>query len=96
MRSPAQTLGNSVLRSGSITRACAVESDPPAKRRSICTGRATYAINVTWPFLGGDKNTAWIKPGDTVIKYGEDIGKVVANIQTGQHVHVHNLKTKRW
>lgn len=37
-----------------------------------------------------------LKPGDTVIKYGEDIGKVVANIQTGQHVHVHNLKTKRW
>jgi (2R)-sulfolactate sulfo-lyase subunit alpha len=36
------------------------------------------------------------KPGDTVVKYGEDIGKVVANIQAGQHVHVHNLKTKRW
>lgn len=36
------------------------------------------------------------KPGDTIIKYGEDIGKVVAAIQTGQHVHVHNLKTKRW
>ena len=36
------------------------------------------------------------KIGDTVIKYGEDIGKVVANIRTGEHVHVHNLKTKRW
>lgn len=34
--------------------------------------------------------------GDTVIKYGHDIGKVVAAIQTGEHVHVHNLKTKRW
>lgn len=34
--------------------------------------------------------------GDTVTKYGEDIGKVVANIRTGEHVHVHNLKTKRW
>jgi (2R)-sulfolactate sulfo-lyase subunit alpha len=34
--------------------------------------------------------------GDTVIKYGEDIGKVVANIHAGDHVHVHNLKTKRW
>ena len=34
--------------------------------------------------------------GDTVIKYGEDIGKVVAQIKKGQHVHVHNLKTKRW
>lgn len=36
------------------------------------------------------------KPGDTVIKYGCDIGKVVAPVKTGEHVHVHNLKTKRW
>lgn len=36
------------------------------------------------------------KVGDTVIKYGEDIGKVVAEIRAGEHVHVHNLKTKRW
>jgi (2R)-sulfolactate sulfo-lyase subunit alpha len=34
--------------------------------------------------------------GDTVTKYGEDIGKVVAPIKKGEHVHVHNLKTKRW
>lgn len=36
------------------------------------------------------------EPGDTVIKYGVDIGKVVEAIQAGEHVHVHNLKTKRW
>jgi (2R)-sulfolactate sulfo-lyase subunit alpha len=36
------------------------------------------------------------KAGETVIKYGEDIGKVVADIRRGEHVHVHNLKTKRW
>lgn len=34
--------------------------------------------------------------GDTVIKYGEDIGKMVAGAGAGGHVHVHNLKTKRW
>jgi len=34
--------------------------------------------------------------GDTVIKYGVDIGKVVQPIQQGQHAHVHNIKTKRW
>lgn len=34
--------------------------------------------------------------GDTVIKYGVDIGKVVAPIRRGQHAHVHNIKTKRW
>lgn len=36
------------------------------------------------------------REGDTVIKYGQDIGKVVAAIKQGDHVHVHNLKTKRW
>ena len=34
--------------------------------------------------------------GDTVWKYGIDMGKVVAPIRTGQHAHVHNIKTKRW
>ena len=36
------------------------------------------------------------QPGDTVIKYGVDIGKVVAPIARGEHTHVQNLKTKRW
>lgn len=36
------------------------------------------------------------KVGDTVIKYGCEIGKVVAPIKAGEHVHVHNVKTKRW
>ena len=34
--------------------------------------------------------------GDTVIKYGEDIGKIVAPVAKGEHVHTQNLKTKRW
>jgi (2R)-sulfolactate sulfo-lyase subunit alpha len=37
-----------------------------------------------------------IKSGDTVIKYGNDIGKAVADIAKGAHAHVHNVKTKRW
>ena len=37
-----------------------------------------------------------IKKGDTVWKYGQDIGKAVADIAKGEHVHIHNLKTKRW
>ena len=34
--------------------------------------------------------------GDTVWKYGIDMGRVVAAVKTGQHAHVHNIKTKRW
>lgn len=34
--------------------------------------------------------------GDTVVKYGCVIGSIVQPVKAGQHVHVHNLKTKRW
>ncbi|HEY9067220.1 MAG TPA: UxaA family hydrolase [Burkholderiaceae bacterium] len=34
--------------------------------------------------------------GDTVLKYGIDMGRVVAPIRAGEHAHVHNIKTKRW
>jgi (2R)-sulfolactate sulfo-lyase subunit alpha len=37
-----------------------------------------------------------LKKGETVIKYGEDIGRLIADVAVGEHVHVHNLKTKRW
>ena len=36
------------------------------------------------------------KVGDTILKYGHDIGKVVDSIKKGDHVHVHNVKTKKW
>ena len=37
-----------------------------------------------------------LKKDDTVSKYGVDIGRVVAPIKAGEHLHVHNVKTKRW
>ena len=37
-----------------------------------------------------------LKKGDTVIKYGEDVGRMVADARKGEHVHIHNMKTKRW
>ena len=37
-----------------------------------------------------------LKSGDTAIKYGEDIGRIVQDVTKGGYVHVHNLKTKRW
>ena len=40
--------------------------------------------------------TRTIAKGDTIIKYGVDIGKAVADIGAGEHLHVHNVKTKRW
>lgn len=34
--------------------------------------------------------------GDAIIKYAHDIGRVVEPINKGQHVHVHNVKTRKW
>jgi len=37
-----------------------------------------------------------LKAGDTATKYGEDIGKITADVKKGCHLHTHNCKTKRW
>ena len=37
-----------------------------------------------------------LSPNDSAIQYGEDIGRIVAPVAKGGHVHAHNLKTKRW
>ena len=37
-----------------------------------------------------------LNEGDTILKYGHDIGKVVKSVKKGDHVHVHNVKTKKW
>ncbi len=37
-----------------------------------------------------------IKNQDTILKYGNDIGRAISDIPKGGYVHVHNLKTKRW
>ena len=46
--------------------------------------------------IGHKVALADMAPGDTVIKYGIDMGKVTAAIRKGEHAHVHNIKTKRW
>ncbi|MEJ7931694.1 UxaA family hydrolase [Ramlibacter sp. AN1015] len=46
--------------------------------------------------IGHKVALADMQPGDTVCKYGIDMGKVVAPIRAGEHAHVHNIKTKRW
>lgn len=34
--------------------------------------------------------------GQDVIEYGRSIGRTTQAISTGAHVHIHNLKSKRW
>lgn len=37
-----------------------------------------------------------LKKGDTVLKYGNDVGRTVEDIAAGGYVHFHNIKSKRW
>lgn len=46
--------------------------------------------------LGHKVALADIAEGGGAIKYGSDIGRAAAAIARGDHVHTHNLKTKRW
>lgn len=34
-----------------------------------------------------------IKKGQQIIKYGVSIGSAINNIATGEHVHIHNMKS---
>ena len=46
--------------------------------------------------IGHKVALADLSEGDTVTKYGEDIGRMTGAAERGGHVHTHNLETKRW
>ncbi len=64
--------------------------------RDLSTNKALTAKSAQDIPLGHKLALRDLAVGETVIKYGNEIGKVVQPIRAGQHVHVHNLKTKRW
>jgi len=63
----------------------------------VTADNSDFRIKVTQDVPIGHKVAlSDLKAGDTVIKYGQDIGRMVAPAARGELVHVHNLKTKRW
>lgn len=73
------------IKSGQVAKGVYMDSQEPIE--------VTAVMDIP---LGHKIALADMKVGDTVLKYGTDIGKVVSAIKKGEHVHVHNLKTKRW
>lgn len=73
-----------------------IEAGQRANGRTLDTQRESQTQALMDIPLGHKIALRDLDPGDTVTKYGQDIGKVVAAIRRGEHVHVHNLKTKRW
>ncbi len=73
-----------------------VKAGQSLQGRSLDTNETVSAkANMDIP-LGHKVALKDFKVGETVIKYGCDIGQVVQPIKAGDHVHVHNVKTKRW
>lgn len=64
--------------------------------RDLSTDKALAAKSTEHIPLGHKLALKDFAPGDTVIKYGCEIGRIVQPIKAGQHVHTQNLKTKRW
>ena len=63
----------------------------------LMEGDQTVTIRARDPIpLGHKIALAEIAAGDSIIKYGHDIGRAIAPIGEGRHVHVHNVKTRRW
>lgn len=63
----------------------------------VTENNTTFSVDVKDDIPIGHKVALTdLKEGDTVIKYGQDVGRMVAPAAKGRHVHTHNLKTKRW
>lgn len=62
----------------------------------IKVGGQTVNITVTQSIPFGHKVALRdIKQGGTIIKYGETIGLATSDINTGEHVHLHNVEGLR-
>ena len=74
-----------------------IESGEQASGLTLDSSRRSVSVKALADIPLGHKIALRdFKKGDTVTKYGQDIGKVVAPIKQGDHVHVHNVKNKRW
>jgi len=73
------------IKAGEVAKGLYMDTQDPVEMKALKDIRLGHKIALRDADAGG-----------TVIKYGNDIGKVVAEIKAGDHVHIHNLKTKRW
>jgi len=70
----------------------AVALQPLAKGTVIELDNST--LTLTEDIMQGHKFTLKsLKPGDSIIKYGNPIGHATAEISAGSWIHTHNLKT---
>jgi hypothetical protein len=59
---------------------------------TIDVSGVSVAVSADLP-LGHKLARADIRPGEKIVKYGAPIGSATAAIRTGEHAHVHNIKS---
>ena len=67
-------------------------ADTAVELRGEKTGKV--ALKQAIPF-GHKVALADMQPGDDVLKYGMVVGEATAAVSVGEHVHVHNVDSKR-
>ena len=73
----------------------AVALQPLAKGTVIKLDNST--LTLTEEIMQGHKFALKsLKPGDSIIKYGNPIGRATAEIPAGSWIHTHNLKKQGW
>lgn len=71
--------------------------DPGPAHGNYLTGEETITVDVAHDVpLGHKIALKGITSGAEVIEYGVTIGVALADIATGDYVHVHNLRSARW
>jgi altronate dehydratase small subunit len=76
--------------------AVALESIPANSRIEVTCQNRSFSIQIQENIEFGHKfAVVLISQGEDIFKYGEVIGRASKDIQTGEHVHVHNLEGKR-
>ena len=76
--------------------ATALESIPAGGRIVLKNHGRVLRITAREEIPMGHKVSLFrIEKGERIIKYGETIGLATAKIDTGCHVHVHNLESRR-
>lgn len=73
------------------------ELPPGPAAGGYLTGTDVLTIEIAEPIpLGHKFALAAIAQGRDVVEYGVRIGVATRPIGTGEHVHVHNLRSARW
>lgn len=59
---------------------------------TVCIGELTFSLSTSID-IGHKIAKQFIKSGQKIIRYGVPIGSAVTDIESGEHVHLHNMKS---